>query len=336
MLDPFAGDGYTLTTLSTAMQKLPNRFGRVNQLGLFPTQGITTRTVEIEEQNGILTLVPTAAWGSPGAQNKSGKRKVRAFSIPHTPMNDLILAESVQGVRAFGTENGTDAVNMKVMRKLQEMKDKIDQTMEWRQMGALKGQIIDADGSTVIYDLFSEFGISQHTQDFVLGTGGTDVRQKCMDTKRWIEDNLFGERMTGVRALCSPEFFDAFTGHANVKTVFQNWQAAQERIGGDVRNGFVFGGITFEEYRASTSNSSGSVSKYITAKDAVIFPEGTATTFEDYAAPADFNETVNTIGVPYYAKMEPTEFNRGMKVHAQSNRLPLCTRPELLVRGFYV
>lgn len=334
MLDPFAGDGYTLTTLSNAINKLPNRYGRLQQLGLFPTSGITTRTVELEEQNGILTLVPIAPWGSPGAQNVSGKRKLRAFAVPHTPMEDSIAASSVQGIRAFGSDNGTDAVNTRVMRKLQEMKDKIDQTMEWRQMGALKGIILDADGSSTIFNLFTEFGISAKEVDFVLGTAGTDVRGKCMEVVRHIEDHLFGERMTGVRALCSPEFFDLLVSHATVKTVFQNWQAAQERLGGDVRKGFTFGGITFEEYRASTSNTAGTVSKYITAKDCHFFPEGTASTFEDYAAPADFNETVNTIGIPYYAKMSATKFERGMDVHAQANRLPLCKRPEVLVRGY--
>jgi hypothetical protein len=334
MIDPFAADGFTLISMTRAIRKLPNRYGRLAELGLFRSVGLTTRTVEIEEKNGVLTLVPTMPWGSPGTQNISGKRKLRSFAIPHTPMEDQILAASVQGVRAFDTEDSTTPVTTRVMEKLQEIKDKIDQTMEWRQMGALKGIILDADGSSVLYNLYTEFSISQKTVDFDLDTATTDVRAKCMEVVRHIEDNLFGERMTGVRALCSPEFFDALTGHANVKNVFMNWQAAQEKVGGDVRKGFTFGGITFEEYRASTSNTGGTVSKYIDVKDAHFYPEGTAATFEDYAAPADFNETVNTIGVPYYAKMAEIEFQRGYKVHAQSNRLPMCRRPEILVRGY--
>ncbi len=48
------------------------------------------------------------------------------------------------------------------------------------------------------------------------------------------------------------------------------------------------------------------------------FPLGTANTFTTYFAPADFNETVNTLGQPLYAKQEPRRFDRGTDLHTQS------------------
>lgn len=334
MLDPFAGGGFSLTTLTQAINKLPNRYGRLQELDLMPMKGLTTRSLEVEERNGILTLVPTKPWGAPASQNLSGKRKLRSFAIPHMPLEDTVLASDVQGIRAFGTENEVDPVTRKVQEKLQEMRDKLDQTLEWRRFGALKGIILDADGSSVLYNLYTEFSITQKTVDFVLGTAGTDIRAKCAEVKRHIEDNLFGERMTEVRVLVSPEFYDKFVSHANVKAAFQNWQAAQERIGGDMRSGFTFGGLTFEEYRAQTSDSTGTMQRYIAANDGHAFPLGTISSFGTYAAPADFNETVNTVGMQYYAKMERQKFDRGMDMHVQSNILPLCLRPEILVRVF--
>lgn len=44
-------------------------------------------------------------------------------------------------------------------------------------------------------------------------------------------------------------------------------------------------------------------------------------------APADYMETVNTQGIPYYSMIEPLPFNKGMAGEAQSNPLHLCTRP---------
>jgi len=44
-------------------------------------------------------------------------------------------------------------------------------------------------------------------------------------------------------------------------------------------------------------------------------------------APADYMETVNTQGIPYYSKIEPLAFNKGVAGEAQSNPLHLCTRP---------
>lgn len=331
MVDPFASGGFNLTTLSAAINKLPNRFGRIAELNLMPIKGVTTRSIDIEERNGVLNLVPTRPWGSPGTQNKSGKRTLRSFAIPHMPLDDAILASDVQGIRAFGMEGEVDPVTRKVAEKLQEMRDKLDQTLEFRRFGALKGIILDADGTT-LYNLYTEFGITPKSVDFVLGTAGTDVRAKCADVKRHIEDNLLGERMTEVRVLVSPEFYDKFVAHANVKAAFQNWQAAQERLGGDMRSGFTFGGLTFEEHRAQTTDGDGNVRRYIASGEGHAFPIGTANAFSTYAAPADFNETVNTIGLPYYAKMDRQKFDRGMDLHTQSNVLPLCHRPEILVK----
>ena len=48
----------------------------------------------------------------------------------------------------------------------------------------------------------------------------------------------------------------------------------------------------------------------------------------------DFVETVNTVGLPRYAKQAiDDEFGRWVKVHSQSNPLPICTRPRVLVKG---
>lgn len=335
MIDPFAGSGFSLTTLTNAINRLPNRYGRLEELGLFPVKGVTTRSIDVEEKQGILNLIPTKPWGGVATSNLSGKRTLRSFLIPHMPIEDIVMAGDVQGIRSFGSENTTDTVASKVSEKLQEMKDKVDQTLEYRRFGALKGNILDGDGSTVLYNLYTEFGITQKTTDFVLGTTTTDVRAKCAEVKRWIEDHLYGERMTEVRVLVSEEFYDKFVSHANVKAAFQNWQAAQERLGGDLRNGFTFGGLTFEEYRARTTASDGTTTvRYIAANDGHAFPLGTNNAFATYAAPADFIETVNTVGLPYYVKSAPMKYDRGMEMHMQSNLLPLSMRPDLLVRVY--
>lgn len=324
MIDPFK-DGYTLTQLSQAINVLPNMYNRVGELGVFAFKAQSGNTVSIEMRNGVLALVPTTPWGGPAPKNKSGKRTMRSFSVPHTPLEDTVMAADVIGVRAFGTENVLEAVNVRVNDKLQEMKNKIDQTMEWRRIGALKGQVLDADGS-VLEDYFTAFGITKKSVNFALGTAGTDVRAKCMEVVRHIEDNLHGESMTRAHALVSPEFFDALIAHAKVKEAFANYAEAAQRLGGDMRKGFSFGGLTFEEYRATVDGH-----RFIDASEGHAFPVGTNQTFTDYGAPADFVETVNTLALPYYARQQNKDFNRGIDLHVQSNRLPMVSRPALIV-----
>jgi hypothetical protein len=44
------------------------------------------------------------------------------------------------------------------------------------------------------------------------------------------------------------------------------------------------------------------------------------------------NETANTLGQVLYAKQEPRKFERGTDLHTQSNPLPMCHRPGVLVK----
>lgn len=330
-LNPFLSNpSFSMASLTAAINILPNNYGRVNQLDLMPIKGVTTRTILVEEKNGVLTLLPTKPVGSSGSLGNSGKRAMRAFVIPHIPHDDTVLPDEVQDVRAFGSENATDPIVGRVNDKLQSMRNKHGITLEHLRMGALKGVILDADGST-LYNLFTEFGITQKSVGFALTTGTTKVVSKCLEVVRHIEDNLKGEVMNHVHCFCSPGFYDALTTHAMVEESFKYFQNNQNS-NADNRKGFTYGNITFEEYRGQAINGAGTTMKFIADDEAIAFPIGTMETFVTYCAPADFNETVNTIGLPYYAKMAERKHGRGYDLHTQSNPLPLCQRPGVVVR----
>jgi len=333
MQNPFNNPAYNLASLTAAINILPNRYGRLEALNLFPAKPVRQRTVIVEENHGVLNLLPTQPPGSPGTVGERGKRTVRSFVVPHIPHDDVVLPEEVQGLRAFGSEFEPDSISNVIAQHLQTMRNKHAITLEHLRMGALKGVILDADGS-VLYDLFAEFKIPPKTIAFDLGNANAKIKPKCIAAVTAIEDGLKGEYMTGVHCLCSPEFFAALTSHGNVEEAFKNWQNGAILIN-DVRRGFTFGGITFEEYRgkAVTSvNDQKVVRDFIAAGEAHAFPTGTIDTFGTYFAPADFNETVNTLGQPLYAKQEPRKFDRGTDLHTQSNPLPMCHRPGVLVK----
>jgi len=330
MLNPFDTDAFNVYQLTSAINVLPNRYGRIREMNLFPVKPRRSRSIVLEEKHGVLTLIPSAPVGSPGGQNVSGKRKVRTFTVPHFPLDDVILPDEFQDVRAFGTDSQLRELADIINEKMQEMKDKHDITLENLRMGAVKGKIPDADGS-LIYDLFNEFGITQNSVNFSLDTDSTDVRGKCFAVTRHIEDNLKGEIMSGVHCLCSGTFMDKLINHPNVYETFLYQSSGQLRD--DVRKNFNFAGITFEEYRGKVDNPSGSQQNFIADGEAHFFPRGTNNTFFTAVAPADFNETVNTRGRLYYAKQMPRKFDRGVDLHTQSNPLPMCARPGVLVKG---
>ena len=71
---------------------------------------------------------------------------------------------------------------------------------------------------------------------------------------------------------------------------------------------------------------------FIDTNSAYLVPEGVAELFIARFAPADYVETVNTLGLPYYAKQEAMRMGKGIDIETQSNPITLCTMPRACVK----
>lgn len=324
MLDIFNADAFKVISMTDAVNKLPYVPGRVGRLGLFSEMGVTTPTITIEEQDGALALVQTSLRGAPPVQNKSGKRTARSFAIPHLQLEDHILADEVAGIRGFGGTELQTVQNL-VDQKMAEIRRKLDATVEYHKAGAVKGLILDADGAT-LYNLFTEFGVSQTSIDFVLGTSTTNIKDKVLQIVRAVEDALGADVYERIHVLCGKDWFTKFITHAEVKAAYDRYQEGAF-LRADNRRGFEFAGVTFEEYRGKVGATS-----FIADAEAYAFPVGVPGLFRTYFAPANYVETVNTLGVPYYAKMERMRYDRGVDLMVQTNPLSVNTRPKTSVK----
>lgn len=328
ILDVFNTDIFSTVSLTQSMQVLPVKPMRIGQLGLFTPKPLATRTAVLERQDRTISILSTAEWGSPGTVGKTDKRKARPFSIPHTPHDDVVLASEIQGVRKFGSEDQLESVQDKVLDKLGRMKQNHEVTHEYRRAAALSGYVYDANGSTLV-DLWTDFGISRSTQDFVFGTSTSKIRSFCLAIKRVIERALGnGGLINQIRGLCSETFFNALIEHAVVTTAYERWQAG-EQLRNDPRAAFPFGGILWEEYSGSVGGT-----PFVTEGDANVFPVGVPELFVEAFAPGDNISAANRTALPYYAMQEMMEFEKGIKLHTESNELPLCAVPEVLVRAY--
>lgn len=328
--NPFA-NGFSLAEMTQAIQILPNRYGRINQLGLFTAEPISERSVIVESIEGELRLLPAVSPGAPSTLGTRDVRKLRSFTVPHIPHDDVILPEEIQGRRGFGIEQEDPLVTV-MTRKLQKMRGKHGQTLEYMRTKALTGVTKDGAGNT-IYDWHAEFGIEKKSVDFKFGDATSDLVTKCTEVARHIEENLKGEVMTGIHALVSPEFFDALIRHKSVKEAYQ-FQQGINPLRDDVRRGFRYGSILFEEYAGTVTLFDGSTDRLITLKEGVAFPLGTVDTFRTYFAPANLMDAVGTYGQEVYAYQVPRDNGTGIDIYTQSNPLPMVKRPALTVRLF--
>jgi hypothetical protein len=329
LANAFSSSGiFDLVSLTKAVNRIPTTPTHIGDMGIFAPKGIKTTTAVIEEMNSKIALVAETQRGGPGVVVSPAKRTARPISVGHIQVDGGLDADDILGVRAFGSESQEQVWATKVNDELAAMKTYVDVTREYRRVNALHGQILDADGSTVLTNLFTEFGITETTVDFAFTTATTDIRGKCLDVKREIDKGIGGSAVvTEVRAICGATWFDALTSHATVKAAYDNWEAAADRLGGDMRKGFTFGGITFEEYTATVSGNA-----FVNASQARFFPIGQGL-YEEYFAPADYVEAVGTIGQEFYAKSALRKMEKGIDLEVQSNPLPIAFFPLALVKG---
>jgi hypothetical protein len=330
-IDIFNDDAFSVASLTKAINEQPFQPMRIGRLGLFSEEGITTTAATVEKQGTTLTLVPAAARNSPGTPIGNDKRSLIPINTVHLPQSGAVMADEVQNMRAFGTETELESVQTLTNRKLAKMRRNLDVTIEYQRIGAIKGQVVDSDGTTVLLDLLTTFGVSQQTHAMLLSNDATKVKIKCVEAARKVEDALGGLMYSGLHAFCSATFFDALVGHPAVEKAYDRWldgaflRELQRNQEGGV--GFSFGGITWEEYRGVVSGI-----PFIEANTAYLVPLGVQDLFVTHYAPANYMETVNTNGLPYYAKQEMMRMNKGVELEAQSNPISMCTRPNVVVK----
>ncbi|MDA8449833.1 major capsid protein [Acidovorax sp. GBBC 3332] len=316
-------DLFTLTSLTDAINKLPRAPSVLGDSGLFVEKPVSTTSVVVDSKDGRLSLVPAVGRDDDPTPVKDPKRTRRPFEIPHLPTSGQLLPSELK-VAGMGEEDALPAQAAVINDKLQDMRNRLEATREWQRVGAITGKILDADGR-VIYNLYDEFGVTAKNVSTALGSDATDVRGKLMEAKRYAEKKLSGFVITGWRAYCDEDYFDALVRHPSVVKAYANHQEAVDRLGGDVRRGFTFGGIEHIEYNAVIGNQ-----KFIASGTARLVPV-VRELFRLYNAPANYNETVGTRGVPIYAKAEPRKMGKGWDLEAQANPLAMCLVPEGLV-----
>ena len=317
---------FGVKSLSEAINVLPETTTIIRDSKLFSPVFLTTTTTEVEYREGAFSLVPAVERGTGGVPVAQKQRRMHAFRVPHFPVDDRILAEDVQNVRAFGTENKLTTVVEMVNDKLADAKANLEYTREHLQLGALLGKVIDKNGE-ILCDIHADFGITQNEYVWALDTANTEVGRKIDETKTAQQKLSGGFAHKGWLVLASPEFMQALVWHKSVKDVYMRYQEASALRADNTHITFSYKGIDFVQY---DHQFAGDVN--IAAGEAIWLPKGADQLFREYFAPADMNATVNTRALPYYAVREKLPMDKGWKIHAQTNALPLTLRPQVVAK----
>ena len=161
-VNPIDYSRYTTDQLSAAIMQRDNEYGLLNAMGLFQEVGIADRTVKVEIGKQSLSLIPTSPIGTPApAADTPDEGNIRILPTFRHARMASVLAEEVQGVRRFGSNDQVETVDQKVMEKLDKLQREHRQTKEFLRWAALRGNVVDADGDRVLYNTYTLMGETQ-------------------------------------------------------------------------------------------------------------------------------------------------------------------------------
>lgn len=330
----FESDGFGLISLSGEIDRTDYQPGFIGSLGLFTPEPVTNSTVWIDERDASLSLIGTSPRGAAPEELVKDDRKMRSFKVPRITKGATISAAEVAGIRAFGSETEQERVMIEYQRRLKRIRQDIELTQEHMRLGALQGKLLDADGSTVIYDYFTEFGIAEPAPvSFELDVATTDVAGIARNLSRSMARSSRGAMGMGasVHALCGDAFYDALIAHDQVRETYLNWSAASDLRNQAAFGSFTYGGITWHNYRGTDDNSTVAIDP----DESKFFPMGAQDVFSHVMAPAD--EFMPYVGAPgqnvYAMNIVDRDRQAWTRVEGYSYPLMMCKRPEVLRTG---
>ncbi|TKF76641.1 major capsid protein [Vibrio kanaloae] len=310
---------FTVSNLTASINNITMPPMRIAELGIFEERGIRTTTMSVEFKDGEIIIVPEKERGADGTHTEDRERKLFTFTAVHLPLEASIYADDIQNVRAFGSESELEQLDTLISDKQEDHRMSLDATIEYFRAGALTGKVLGAKGNTIV-DLHATFGItpSQVTNEIDFTK---PLRSQILKAKTDSKKNQKGVKGRRYHALCSESYFAKLMDNEDFVKAFERAQEGAA-LRNDVSGGVEWQGVTWEQYEDDINGK-----LIIPEGEARLFPTDKPKLFLTRFAPANYSETVNTIGLPYYSKSEPKRMGKGVDIESQSNVINICTNP---------
>lgn len=329
-MEVFNNPFFSAPVLSAAIEMTTYQPQYLGSLGIFDVQPINGRAVWVARRGNSLVMVPTSPIGAPPRHLDPETTDAVPLKTTRLAKGFTMYAVEVEGLRPFGNQSALMTVQAEYLRRLARVQADLELTEEFHRLGAVQGVLLDADGTSVIYDFFDEFGIpTPATVMWDLENADFDPIAASIGFARPYVRSSRGAITTTSRihALAGDEFYDRLVRHPFVEAYYTASGAAQARIdAGTPFESFTFRGITYHNYRGTDDNTTIA----IPADEAKVFPVG-AGIFTKAQSPAEFEPFIGTMGRESYALNIPDR-DRNAFTTGEVYRYPLyfCNRPDLL------
>jgi hypothetical protein len=344
-LDIFRNDAFSVTSLQRTVDNTPFIPTMLGDMAIFDSKPIMTREVLLYEKDGNVRLIPVTEIGSPDVMQIRDVGRMRALSTVRLAKMDSVRAGELLSVADTAipeTIRLRNAITL-VAERTAALKQDMAATKELHRLGAIQGKLLDADGTTVIYDYFAQYGISTPATISVNFSTTAEA-----DLMMFFQENVYRPMALSLQNRATPGGFriaalvgDTFWGrlmrHPGFRNIYIYMQQAKELA--RAANPLVqpnawetvdFAGVTWINYRGSTA---GDIA--IPTNDAIFFPVGATDVFQVYWGPGETLKDVGQKGKPECLYIQPdvrTEMPSFVDIFLRAYPLYACIYPKCLIR----
>lgn len=328
--------------LVEGITETPLQCGYINSKNMFNMKSTSQTAIIFEKDYSSITLLPQVNRGAKAAtQGKERKAETFALELGYFKHADRLTGDDIQTWRQVGRTDD-ETLARATAEKMEDMKRAYDQTMEYMKLRALQGVSKSPDG-IVMADMYTEFGATQATVDFVLGTSTTNVDAKIRELKNTIAKNVkTGGAISGIEVLVDPSFFNKLISHPAIKNAYQYF-AANTNILRDseskympwgVMDWFTHQGVTFVSYDFTFNLPNGTQEVGLAADTGIAYAQGIKDLFRGYHGPSAKLSGANQPGQELYVRSYVDDRDEYVEFEMETAPLFVATRPASIVKPF--
>lgn len=335
-VDSFHQDEWT-----QQINRVENQYGYINSRNYFDARSTAQQAILFDVNKHNITLLPQVNRGAKSyTDGKERSVETLALKLAYFKHHDRLTAEDIQGWRTPGMQE-PETYARAFAEKITDMRLAADQTQEYMKLQAFKGVFKTPDGA-IVADSFAEFGVTQQTIDFVLGTAATNVDQKIQQLKRGIASNVkTGQSINAVEVLVDPSFFDKLINHPSIKTAYQYYvNSGAQRLRDDLSQYMSWGvmdffehrGVRFIAYDATFNLPNGTTEAAIATDTGHAYPLGVRDLFRSYYGPSNKLSEANQPGQEMFVRTYVDPRDEYVEFELEMAPLHFATNPAALYR----
>lgn len=329
-------DSFSTTEVVEGITEQPTQYGYINSRNYFNMKSTSDKAIIFDKDYSNITLLPQVNRGAKAAtQGKERTADTFALKLAYFKHADRLTGDDIQSHRAVGREDN-ETLARATAEKLEDMRRTWDQTEEYLKLNAIKGVFKTPDGA-VVADMFSEFGVTQVTHDFDLGTNTTDIDIKIRKLKESMAKSVkTGGAISGIEILVDSEFFDKLISHPQMKNAYQFYLNSGSQMLRDnlseymkwgIMNEFTHRGVRFLTYDAEFNLPNDTTEKAFEASTGLAIPLGVKDMFRGYHGPSAKMSAANQPGQPLYVRTYVDDHDEFVEFELESSPLYFATRP---------